>query len=229
MTLFERIQGILTGAGYRPLPQRFNVAGLPFEFGLALVASEKGHDVAAGYRSGDRDKRKGPRAAYSSVGSRVGFGTLQKAAYSHSGGGRPGRGDGAALSRVCRPVGAPNDQSADQTLRDWLAVLLPLPELEDLSGVADWEAELSKELSSAGDDEHTKKLFRAAALRSAEAVEAGVREQHKSGSRAGSPGEICMTAVNLKSLLIRNFRSLRGRLATARCLCNSYSRPEWNR
>ena len=77
------------------------------------------------------------------------------------------------LSRVCRvlPVGAPSDQMGDQTLRDWLAVLLPLPELEDLSGVSDWDAEVTRELAAAGDDEQAKRL-KTAAIHSAQAVEA---------------------------------------------------------
>jgi hypothetical protein len=172
LTLLDRIQGILTGAGYRPLPRRFTVAGLPFEFGLAFVASEKGHDVVIVIDLAVETIEKAFVQRVQALARALDLVRSRRPLTAVLVGAEPDEATVEALSRVCRvlPVGAPNDQSAEQSLRDWLAVLLPLPELEDLSGVADWDAELSKELASAGDDEHTKKL-KVAALRSAEAVE----------------------------------------------------------
>ena len=53
-----------------------------------------------------------------------------------------------AIGRVCRvlPVGAPSGPKAEETLRDWLAVLLPLAELEPVSALADWKTELRKHI-----------------------------------------------------------------------------------
>jgi hypothetical protein len=172
MTLLQRISNILTTADYRALPSRFSVRGLPFEFAMVFVANEKGHDlvVVIDLTSSTAEKVfvqriQGLVRALDLAGSRRPLTAVLA-------GVDPDEGTIEALSRVCRvlPIGAPKDELNDQALRDWLAVLLPLPELEDLSGVADWEAELAKELASAGDSEQTEK-FKAAALHNAEAVE----------------------------------------------------------
>jgi hypothetical protein len=53
-----------------------------------------------------------------------------------------------ALNSVCRvlAIGTPTGPLADQSLHDWLAVLLPLPVLDEVSSLADWRAELDRQL-----------------------------------------------------------------------------------
>jgi hypothetical protein len=172
VTLLERIESILTGACYRQLPRPFSVAGLPFEFAMAFAASEKGHDVVTVIDLTSDTAERAFVQRVQALARALDLARSRRPLTAVLVGAMPDEGTVETLSRVCRvlPVGAPSEQSADQTLRDWLAVLLPLPELEDLSGVADWEAELSKELAAAGNDEQTKKL-KSAAFRSAEAVE----------------------------------------------------------
>jgi hypothetical protein len=172
MILLERIQAILTGVGYRPLPRRFSVAGLPFEFAMAFVAGEKGHDVVIVIDLTTETAEKVFVQRIQALARALDLARSRRPLTAILVGAEPDQATVEALSRACRvlPVGAPNDKSADQTLRDWLAVLLPLAELEDLSGVADWDAELSKELATAGDDPHIEKL-KTAALHSAESVE----------------------------------------------------------
>ena len=68
-----------------------------------------------------------------------------------------------ALSRVCRvlPVGSASGEDAEENIRDWLAVLLPLmlPNQSDLS--ADSVAELQEMLSDNSDPVTSKLLLEA--------------------------------------------------------------------
>jgi hypothetical protein len=139
---------------------------------MAFAASEKGHDVVTVIDLTSDTAERAFVQRVQALARALDLARSRRPLTAVLVGAMPDEGTVETLSRVCRvlPVGAPSEQSADQTLRDWLAVLLPLPELEDLSGVADWEAELSKELAAAGNDEQTKKL-KSAAFRSAEAVE----------------------------------------------------------
>lgn len=172
MTLLQRISGILTAAGYRALPPRFSVRGLPFEFAMAFVANEKGHDVVVVIDVTTETAERVFVQRIQGLARALDLAKSRRPLTAILAGADPDEATIEALSRVCRvlPVGAPKDESNDQALRDWPAVLLPLAELEDLSGVADWEVELAKELASAGESEQAQK-FKAAALHNAEAVE----------------------------------------------------------
>jgi hypothetical protein len=172
MTLVDRILAILTQAGYRALPRPFTVASLPFEFTAALVASDKGLDLIVVINlamEGDErrivQKIQALARALDLAGSRRPLTTVLVGADAQSE-------TIEALAHVCRvlPVGVPPEATADQVLRDWLAVLLPLPELEELSSIADWQAELSSQLPVHIDGTIVER-FRKAAQRSAEAVE----------------------------------------------------------
>jgi hypothetical protein len=150
MTLMKRIEGILSGAGYRTLSRPFTVGGLPFEFDIAFAASAKGHDIVIVIDLTADTSERAIVQRVQALARALDLAQSRRPLTAVLVGAEPSEATVEALSQVCRvlPVGAPNDQSADQTFRDWLAVLLPLPELEELSGVADWETELSKELDS---------------------------------------------------------------------------------
>jgi hypothetical protein len=172
MTLVERILTILTDAGYRPLPRPFTVASLPFEFAAALVASDKGLDLIVIVNlASDKDESSVIRRiqalarALDLAGSRRPLTAVLVGADANDA-------TVEALSQVCRvlPVGIPPDLSADQSLRDWLAVLLPLPELDELSALADWDAELSAQLPGKIDSMVIER-FKKASHRNGEAVE----------------------------------------------------------
>jgi hypothetical protein len=178
MTLVDHVQRILTSAGYRELPRPFAVGGLPFEFSSAFVARERSLDlivvvdlstdteqrfvqkIRALARALDLAKSRRPLTAVL-VGAECDEGTVE------------------SLSPVCRvlPIGAPAESVVEQVIRDWLAVLLPLPELEELSGIADWETELAAQLPS---EISSLDEYKAAANRSAEAVEAELASLIKS-------------------------------------------------
>jgi hypothetical protein len=170
MTLVDHVRSILISAGYKELPRPFSVGGLPFEFSSALVAQEKSLDlivvvdlstdsdqrfvqkIRALARALDLAKSRRPLTAVL-VGAECDEGTIE------------------SVSPVCRvlPIGIPTESIVEQVIRDWLAVLLPLPELGELSGIADWETELAAQLPS---EIGSLEGYKAAANRSAEAVEA---------------------------------------------------------
>lgn len=59
-----------------------------------------------------------------------------------------------SISRVCRvlPVGAPTGPMAEEVVRDWLAVLLPLKSPPPVEHLADWKANLEKHLEHTDDE-----------------------------------------------------------------------------
>ena len=151
MTTIDRITTILNAAGYKQLAQPFKVSALPFEFAAAFVGHEKALDLilvvdlfVEKNESRLVQKIQSLARALDLAGSRrsltiilVGTG-LDPAATE-------------AISRVCRvlPLGVPPDEeAAEQYIRDWLAVLLPLPVLDSVSVLADWRAELKHQLGA---------------------------------------------------------------------------------
>ena len=86
-----------------------------------------------------------------------------------------------AITRVCRVLAVgtpPEDETVDQYLHDWLAVLLPLPVLGGVSALADWHAELKHQL-----EENSNTAFFAAIVEAAhqgrESVEATLASRLK--------------------------------------------------
>jgi hypothetical protein len=81
------------------------------------------------------------------------------------------------LSRVCRvlPVGTPTGLRAEQELRDWLAVLLPLPLADAHGAIADPPGELKKALPADLDEEVRAPLL-ASASGGARAVQTALRD-----------------------------------------------------
>lgn len=164
MTTAERVRDILTSSGYRELPQPLHIGALPFEFAHALVAEERALDlVIVADLASEKDERRLVQKVHSLaraldvMGSRRPLTTVLAS-------GQPSLQTLDALSRVCRalPVGAPTGPSAEQTLRDWLAVLLPLPALDPISALADWRAEMAGNLSKTMSQDELARVVQAA-------------------------------------------------------------------
>lgn len=81
------------------------------------------------------------------------------------------------LGRVCRvlPVGTPTGSTAEQELRDWLAVLMPLPLAVSHGAIADPPGELKKALPADLDEEVRAPLL-ASASGGARAVQRALRD-----------------------------------------------------
>jgi hypothetical protein len=148
MKTVDRVLEILLEAGYRELAKPLMIGTLPFEFAHALVAEERALDliviVDLAQDADDRrlvQKIQSLARALDVMGSKRPLTSVLTSA-------QPSKYVLDSISRVCRvlPVGAPTGKNSEQVLRDWLAVLMPLPKLEPVSALADWEAELEKQI-----------------------------------------------------------------------------------
>lgn len=148
MTTVERVLEILRQDGYRELPKPLMIGAMPFDFAHTLVAEERALDliviVDLAQESDDRrliQKIHALARALDVMGSKRPITTILASA-------QPDPTILEALGRVCRvlPVGAPSGPRAEETLRDWLAALLPLAEPEPVGALADWKTELRKHL-----------------------------------------------------------------------------------
>lgn len=180
MTLVDHVRSILVSAGYKELPRPFSVGlgGLPFEFSSALVAQEKSLDlIIVVDLSTDKDQRLVQKIR--ALARALDLANSRRPLTVVLVGAECDEGTIESLSSVCRvlPIGIPTESIVEQVIRDWLAVLLPLPELEELSGIADWETELATQLPS---ELSSLEEYKAAANRSAEAVEAELASLIKS-------------------------------------------------
>jgi hypothetical protein len=151
VTSTEQIIAILTGAGYREfLPPPISIANLRFEFASALVANKRSLDlVVVVDLVVDKDHARLAQRIQSlaraldltesrrSLTVIVVNGELDVSAAEY-------------IVKVCRllSVGVLPDEGAEQYVRDWLAVLLPLPDLDQVAGLADWKSELERQLGN---------------------------------------------------------------------------------
>ncbi len=146
-TPIERIVAILKEAGYRELSLPLTIASVPFDFAAALVGTGKAADLIVvvdtvqDSESRTRQKINGLGRALDAAGSRRPLTAVLA-------GPRPLDPTLDAIAGICRvlPVGTPTGADADQLLRKWLAVLLPLrlPHLGE--AVADTTRELARHI-----------------------------------------------------------------------------------
>lgn len=152
MTTTESVLQILVGeGGYRELPRPFKVGSLPFEFTHALVAGDKANDLVIvielkGDTADDAVIRKVmalTRALDVMRSKRPVTAVLTS--------GQPRSETVHSISRVCRvlPIGAPAGPNAQNAVRDWLSVLLPLKEPAAFEVMLDWEGDLRRKLPTA--------------------------------------------------------------------------------
>jgi hypothetical protein len=172
MTTVERVVSVLVGSGYKELSKPLFVASLPFDFAAILVAQERALDLLVVV---DMDTEKDERGLTQKVQSLARALDLMRSRRPLTvilTGSQPTQLTLNALGRVGRVlmVSVPAGPSPDQALRDALAVLLPLPELAEMSALADWRSELDAHLS-VGEMEGLLNSVLPAADRGSEAVE----------------------------------------------------------
>jgi hypothetical protein len=146
-TPVDRIAEALSGAGYRRLPTPLEIAGLKFDFPAAFVGTSPSPDlILVADTAFDEERRilrkiEGLARAMDVVRSMRPV-TLVLA------GPRPSSATRDSMSRVCRvlPIGAISDADPEATLRNWLAVLMPLKLPAPGVDIADPLAELADQL-----------------------------------------------------------------------------------
>ncbi|VXB61956.1 hypothetical protein [Brevundimonas sp. G8] len=171
MSTSDSVKDILVNeGGYRLLPQPMKLGRNAFEFAHALVGTDTANDLVVVVEvkpetSDDLIVRNilGLTRALDVLRSR-----RSVTAVLTSG---PTKADTLrAISRVCRvlPVGSPQGPKAEEIIRDWLSVLLPLAKAEENEIVLDWLGELRPHLPA---NDQTVEIFLGAAADGGEAVE----------------------------------------------------------
>jgi hypothetical protein len=173
MTTAETVFNILTKeGGYRPLGKPIRIGSQVFEFTYALVAGEKANDLVIVIElTGASKDSQVTRSVLAFTRALDVLGSKRSVTVVLT----SGQADNDlvnSISRVCRvlPVGAPTGPMAEDMVRDWLAVLLPLKSPPPVEHLADWKANLEKQLEDT-DEEPTVGRFVQLAEGGKEAVE----------------------------------------------------------
>lgn len=153
MTTTERVARVLVDeGGYRELPKPLKIGSLSLDFTHAFVAGNKANDlvIVIELKSDTADsvvvrKVQALTRALDVLRSRRSVTAILTTGQATSQ-------TLYSISRVCRvlPVGAPTGPKADDAVRDWLAVLLPLHQPPAVENLVDWQGDIRRSLS---DDE----------------------------------------------------------------------------
>jgi hypothetical protein len=145
-----KIIELLTGAGYKQLATPLEIAGLKFEFPAALLGTEPSPDLIVVCDTAFEPEER-VRNKIQSIARALDVMKSKRPLTAILAGPRPRTATLDAMSKVCRvlPIGVAIDGDEEATLRNWLAVLMPLklPETTDATGAV---------------DPHTEKLLKAA-------------------------------------------------------------------
>jgi hypothetical protein len=152
-TPVDRVAEVLAGAGYRRIAVPLEIAGLRFDLPAAFVGGSPSPDlVIVADTAFDQEKRilqklEGVARAMDVVRSKRPLTAVLA-------GPRPSSAVLDSMSRVCRvlPIGTILEADADATLRNWLAVLMPLRLPEPNAGIADPLAEIAGQLAGLDPD-----------------------------------------------------------------------------
>ena len=154
MTTAEMVFEILTKeGGYRPLGKPIRIGSQAFDFTHVLVAGEKANDLVIVIDlTGASEDAQVTRSVLAFTRALDVLGSKRSVTAVLT----SGQADSDlvnSISRVCRvlPVGAPMGCLADETVRDWLAVLLPLTSPPPVEHLADWKANLEMQLEHTDD------------------------------------------------------------------------------
>lgn len=167
------VQILVNEGGYRELPQPMKVGSGSFEFAHALVAGDKANDLVLVIEL--KPNTPDDAVVRNVLGLTRALDVLRSrrsvTAVLTSGQAAPET--IRSMSRVCRvlPIGAPQGPKAQDAVRDWLAVLLPLANPVSAVAVIDWRADILSTLPTSAAGEFADRLL-AAATGGAEAVEA---------------------------------------------------------
>ena len=146
-TPVDRVAEVLTGAGYRRVSTPLDIAGLQFDLPAAFVGTSPSPDlIVVADTAFDQEQRilkkiEGIARAMDVVRSKRPLTAVLA-------GPRPSSGVLESMSRVCRvlPIGTILDADADATLRNWLAVLMPLSLPVPNASIADPLTEIAGQL-----------------------------------------------------------------------------------
>jgi hypothetical protein len=135
-------------AGYRELSKPLSVASLQFEFAATLIARERALDLIVVVEMDTAKDEQRLVQNVQSLARALDVMRSRRPLTAVLAGAPPNPATLSALTRVCRvlTVGVPTGPSGEQALRDALAVLLPLPHLDEMSALADWRSELDAQL-----------------------------------------------------------------------------------
>lgn len=140
-----RITAQLLAAGYRSVSSPLVIGGLKFDFPAALVGTEPSPDlILIADTAFDQEERL--VAKLEAVARALDVARSKRPLTVVIAGPRPTSANLEAMSRVCRvlPTGTVLDKDPEGSLRNWLAVLLPLRLPEAHAPIADALEQLSK-------------------------------------------------------------------------------------
>lgn len=176
MTTAETVFEILTKeGGYRPLGQEIRIGSQAFHFSHVLVAGEKANDLVIVIElTGASEDAQVTRSVLAFTRALDVLGSKRSVTAVLT----SGQADNDlvnSISRVCRvlPVGAPTGPMAEEVVRDWLAVLLPLKSPPPVEHLADWKAKLEQQLEITDDEPAVARFVHLAEV-GKEAVEAAL-------------------------------------------------------
>lgn len=176
MTTAETVYKILTQeGGYRSLGKTIKIGSQTFEFTYVLVAGERANDLVIVIElTGASDDAQVTRSVLAFTRALDVLGSKRSVTAVLT----SGQADNDlvnSISRVCRvlSVGAPSGPLAEELVRDWLAVLLPLKSPPPVEHLADWKASLEKQLDDTN-NEYSVGRFVQLAEESKESVEAAL-------------------------------------------------------
>jgi hypothetical protein len=148
LTTVEHIKQILAGAGFKELSKPFAVSSLPFDFAAAFIGGPKTLDliVVADLFVEKNENRLVQKIQ--SLGRALDLAESRRSLTAVLVGNELDPIASEAIGSICRvlSIGTPPSDSVDQYLRDWLAVLLPLPVMDTTNALADWKAELKSQM-----------------------------------------------------------------------------------
>lgn len=149
MTTAETVYEILTKeGGYRPLQKPIKIGSQAFDFTHLLVAGQRANDLVVVIElTGSSENAQVTRSVLALTRTLDVLGSKRSVTAVLTSG-QANNDLVNSISRVCRvlPVGAPSGPLAEETVRDWLAVLLPLRSPPPVEHLADWKTSLEKQL-----------------------------------------------------------------------------------
>lgn len=165
MTTADKVVDILVNeGGYRKLPQPMRVGSVSFQFAYALVAEKRANDIVIVIEL--KSETSDEIVVRNVLGLTRALDVLKSkrsvTAVLTSGQAAPET--IRSISRVCRvlPIGAPSGPKADEAVRDWLSVLLPLKATGPTQAAIEWEPALREQLHIVDDTPYLERLIIAA-------------------------------------------------------------------
>ena len=173
MTTADKVVDILVNeGGYRKLPQPMRVGSVSFQFAYALVAENRANDIVIVIEL--KSETSDETVVRNVLGLTRALDVLKSkrsvTAVLTSGQAAPET--IRSISRVCRvlPIGAPSGPKAEEAVRDWLSVLLPLKAVGSVQSAVKWEPALRERLHIVDETPYLERLI-VAARAGEEAVE----------------------------------------------------------